>query len=81
MNIYKLWFNFWQGYDTYQGAVVIAKNEHQAMRMYPLSDTEAGNAQYKFQQNSEPAWDRCELIGPAPEGSVQRMILADFHAG
>lgn len=35
MNIYKIWADDWLGYDTYDSAIVVAKDEESAQHIHP----------------------------------------------
>lgn len=37
MNIYKIWVDSWLGYDTYDSAIVVAKDEEAARHIHPSS--------------------------------------------
>ena len=35
MNIYKIWVDGWLGYDTYDSAIVVARDEEAARHIHP----------------------------------------------
>lgn len=35
LNIYKIWVDDWLGYDTYDSAIVVAKDEESARHIHP----------------------------------------------
>lgn len=37
MNIYKIWVDGWLGYDTYDSAIVVARDEEAARHIHPAS--------------------------------------------
>ena len=40
LNIYKIWVDKWLGYDTYDSAIVVAKDEKTARHIHPCSTPE-----------------------------------------
>lgn len=37
LNIYKIWVDWWLGYDTYDSAIVVARDEESARHIHPDS--------------------------------------------
>ena len=77
MNLYKLWQDDNDDYDTYDSAVVCAESEDEAKS---IADTEF---------DSEPIYGswvarekvRCQLIGYAVSGMKKGIVVASFNAG
>jgi hypothetical protein len=90
MKIYKLTQDVNSGYDTYDGMIVIAKDENQAILMYPSYEN-IMSEEYDFSDNEWPghsySWAnkhsdvKIELLGNAGKNSKCRIVLASFNAG
>lgn len=95
MNIYLIWQNENNNYDTFDSAVVIAENEYEARCTHP-------NPEYKFIDNElyficedgtikkenysygwvdNPFKVEVELIGSASKGAKPRVVCTSFNAG
>lgn len=94
MNIYYIYQTEVRGYDTYDSAVVIAKNERAARCMHP-------NPYYHFKDNklyftykdgrvvednsdtwvNDPSKVNVQLIGAALPTESPRVVCASFNAG
>lgn len=75
--IYLISQNWSNGYDTYDSAVVIAKDEEGARNTPPAQyqDFTCGGAW------CDPRHVEVELIGMAIEGSEPGVVCASFNAG
>ena len=87
MNIYRIWQNDNEGYDTFDSAVVIAENEEKAKLIYPL-EREENVLHIKASDGADGAWVSCandvhaRFIGVADERyKEEAVILASFNAG
>ncbi len=90
MKIYKLTQDVNSGYDTYDGMIVIAKDENQARLMHP-SHNNITSEEYDFSDNKYPTYCsswvtnpsdvEIELLGTAEKNSKCRIVLASFNAG
>ena len=72
MKIWKISQTVNSGYDTYDSAIVAAKNEDDARKMA------VGDTRYTW---CAPEYVTVELIGTATRGSKSGIILASFNAG
>lgn len=84
MNIYKIWQEENDDYDTYDSAVVIAKNEEEAIDINPCGsgemDWESPTKMYSgWVQSRELV--KVEYMGEAKEGSLKGVIVASYNAG
>lgn len=43
MNIYKIWVDDWLGYDTFDSAIVVAKDEESARHIHPRGEARGWN--------------------------------------
>lgn len=80
MNLYLLTQDVNTGYDTYDSAIVAAKDEDFARKINPSESSKFGGYD---------AWDwavspdqvKVELIGKAVKGTLEGVVLASFNAG
>ena len=87
MNIYLISQEVNNGYDTYDSAVVCAKDESDARTIHPSSETvsyqsfrELPNEKY-FDTWAGISDIKVELIGKAVKGIERGVICASFNAG
>ena len=82
MNLYRISQDVNNGYDTYDSAVVAAKNEAAAKETHPNGG--------RWQGTDSGAWCtwaydlddvKVELIGTAVPGTEPGVIVASFNAG
>ena len=97
MNLYKIWQEVNNGYDTFDEAVVCAENQEEAIKFHP-----DGEYNYKEEDienkkawgvspntNADRSWGswakkkdvQVKKIGVADDTLVQGVIVASFHAG
>lgn len=88
MNIYRISQNAVKNYDTFDAAIVVAKDEDEARRLHPAATNkdayEALNPVYWISTTwaTHPAQVRVEYIGRADASFTEpRVILASFQAG
>lgn len=85
MNIYLISQNENNGYDTYDSAVVAAKNEEQARNTNPsdFNGTELMNWKDDIYGSwcSKPEKVKVTLLGTAVEGTPWSVLCASFNAG
>ena len=84
MKLFKISQNVNTGYDTYDSAIVCAKNEAEAKAMHPngnltYDDYEEGKTQYGTWCKKE--FVNVKYIGEAKEGLAKGIICASFNAG
>ena len=83
MNIYLISQEVNTGYDTYDSAVVVAKNEEDARTIHPGHhgceyENNNWNVWLKFEDRSEV---KVEFIGVADKTLERGVVLASFNAG
>lgn len=93
MNIYKIWVDELLGYDTYDSAIVVAKDEESARHIHPGGEArgwndETGRYDKPWYESDErlkywvkPERVNVRLVGTTdlfPEGTV---LCASFNAG
>ncbi len=81
MNIYKIFQEVNNDYDTYSSAVVVAENEEDARNMNPAGGTMDWKDGYFSCWVSSPEQVKVELIGKAAKGQDKGIVVASFHAG
>lgn len=85
MNLYYITQNVRSGWDTYDGAVVAAKNIKDARTIHPSNFTD--NNWWEEPQSPYSAWAHrldqveVELIGKAKRGVKRGVVVASFNAG
>ena len=79
MNLYLLTQSRAKGYDTYNGAIVCAKNPKEAKQVHPNGGTLSENDSGSWVRN--PDHVDCRLIGKAVRGVPLGVVLASFNAG
>ena len=77
MNLYYVWQDENNGYDTYDSFVVCAENEEEAKNTHPDGD---GNWR-RYTWASSPEKVKCELIGTASDNVERGIVIASFNAG
>lgn len=79
MNIYLISQTLNDGHDTFESAVVIAKDEDQARHTHPRSVDEPWN---EASEVWAPArYVVVEFVGKAPRGAKRAVVCASFNAG
>ena len=83
MNLYLLWQNKNNGYDTFDSVVVSAETEEEAKNIHPYGD---GRPVGATRGRDDRTWAPPEhvtvnLIGIAIDGTEKGVILASFNAG
>lgn len=97
MNIYKIWVDERLGYDTYDSAIVVAKDEDAARHIHPKNDLEDPVRGYNsktrrydkpWYESDEPIWDwtkpenvRVRLVGTTDLFPAGTVLCASFNAG
>lgn len=69
MNLYNVDIG-WQGYDTYSGAVICAKNRKHAVELM-----------LEYQTNDNNHAVTCNFIGKAAGHVTEGIVRDSFHAG
>lgn len=80
MNLYKISQTQNEGYDTYDSAVVAAKDEAMARKIHPDRSVPLGEW-LTYCWCEEPKHVKVELIGYAKPGTEPGVICASFNAG
>lgn len=83
MNLYKVWQDVNNDYDTYDSAVVCAENEDEAKQ---ISVDEFGGVPGDPDDFDDSTWTtidkiQCKLIGIADEDMTKGVVVASFNAG
>lgn len=78
MNLYLIWQDVNNGWDTYDSAVVVAKTEEEARNMLPYVPNEAYD--WKSGSWADPKYVQVRQIGHALAGETG-IICASFNAG
>lgn len=84
MNIYLISQNQNNGTDTYDSAVVVAKDESIAATLNPRTGKVMTDKEWKDPHSnwcSSPSKVKVELIGLAKMGLKQGLICSSFNAG
>lgn len=82
MNIYKISQSTNNGYDTFDSAIVIAKDESEARFIYPGSFDMKWPKEHIFNEWCElPEQVIVEYIGKAKPKSKKCVILASYNSG
>jgi hypothetical protein len=95
MNLYKIFQNVNEDWDTYDSAVVAAKSEEEARLIHPDDDHKwdtdrkewymvaSGGGRIYYNSGSWVTLDSVgvELIGKAVKGTPSGVIVASFNAG
>jgi len=85
MNLYLISQDVNNGYDTYDSAVVAAKNEEMARNTKPDAAYDISVYNFGFDCNGSWAYSpdqvKVELIGKAKAGTKPGVICASFNAG
>lgn len=79
MNLYLISQDVKTGWDTYDSAVVAAKDEEEARKIRP--DGRERDEDYYGAWAKKPEQVKVELIGKAVEGTEKGVILSSFNAG
>ena len=83
MKLFKIWQDVNSGYDTYDSAVVAAKNKKQARWIHPsswMNGSWDGNTS-KFSEWCSVQDVQVEYLGEAKEGTKAGVIVASYDAG
>lgn len=84
MNLYLLWQEENNDYDTYDSCIVCAENMDEARLIHPNSNYK-GYSQKDWESDLEwatsPENVHCRLIGKAESYIPKGVILASFNAG
>lgn len=80
MNLYLLTQNVNTGYDTYDSAIVAAKDEDSARKINPSEFSKFGGYN-AWDWAISPEQVTVKLIGKATKGTLEGVILASFNAG
>ena len=83
MNLYLLWQEVNNDYDTYDSCIVCAKNIDEAVKIHPANNP--GEDKIKNSDRIEE-WAAseniyCKLIGKADHNIPKGLVLASFNAG
>jgi len=83
MNLYLLWQDVNNDYDTYDSCIVCAENIDEAIKIHPANNP--GEDEIKCNERIEE-WATsenifCELIGKAESNVPKGLVLASFNAG
>lgn len=96
MNIYKIWVSSWLGYDTYDSAIVVAKDKETARHIHPGSTPENPVKGYNtktrcfdkpwYESDCIWEWTKPEnvnvtLVGTTDLFSEGTVLCASFNAG
>lgn len=80
MKLFLIWQEENNGYDTYDSAVVCAKDESDAKTMHPASGENIVNDEFGcWVRNTELVF--VKYIGTAVKGTERGVICASFNAG
>lgn len=85
MNIYKIYQDTNNDYDTFDSAIVYARDEERAKRLHPgggINENETEDGTYSSWTAVKNV--KVQLIGTAPENGDEYnegVILASFNAG
>ena len=77
MNLYFVWQDENNDYDTYDSFVVCAENEEEAKNTHPDGDVNWRSCTWA----SSPEKVKCELIGTASDNAERGIVIASFNAG
>lgn len=78
MNLYKIWQDVNNNFDTWESAVVAASTEEKARRTHPDIDHVRQNQPYGWCMVKDV---KVELIGVAVAGIKKGVICASYNAG
>lgn len=85
MNLYLLWQEVNNDYDTYDSCVVCAENMDEAIRIHPANNPreEPRDELWESLVNEWADLENiyCELIGKAAPGIPKGLVIASFNAG
>lgn len=91
LKIFRISQDVNNGYDTYDSAVVIARDENEARNIYPTKEYDDSVIQSDWAEQSRrrpygawcyaPEEVKVELIGVAKAGSVASVVVSSFNAG
>ena len=85
MNLYLLWQEVNNDYDTYDSCVVCAESISEAIQIHPANfqgfdtikvDDERSSSEWAAQENIY-----CRLLGKADPSVPKGLVLASFNAG
>lgn len=79
MNIYKIWVDSWLGYDTYDSAIVVAKDEETACYIHPGSTPENPVNGYNAETyRYDKAWYESDDLSPYLDWTKPEYVKAEF---
>ena len=96
MNIYKIWVDSWLGYDSYDSAIVVAKDKETARHIHPGDFPEDPVKGYNFKTGrfdkpwyesdcildwTKPENVNVTLVGTTDLFSEGTVLCASFNAG
>ena len=85
MNLYLIWQEINNNYDTFDSAIVCAENMDEAIRIHPANNPreEPKDVLWKYLINEWANLENihCELIGKAESHIPKGVVLASFNAG
>jgi len=82
MNIYKITLDIDLGYDSYDSAIVCARDEEEARGIHPSEDQGDWTSDYNMGTwVSDPKKVNVEYIGKCEIYDFPGVILASFNAG
>ena len=80
MKLFIIYQQYSDGYDTYDSAVVCAKNEEDAKTIHPGNGEHIqGNSYFGWVDNTD--YVTVKYIGTAVKGTERGVICASFNAG
>lgn len=83
MNLYKVWQDVNNNYDTYDSAVICAENENEAKQISidELVRVPADPSDYDYSTWATIDELQCKLIGTASSNTKKGIVVASFNAG
>ena len=93
MNIYKIWVDDWLGYDTFDSAIVVAKDEESARHIHPRGEARGWNRETHrydklWYESDEPldSWVMPERVNVRLVGTTEifhegTVLCASYNAG
>lgn len=82
MNLYLIFQHHNRGYNTYDGAVVVAENADIAKRMHPSSgELDVKPTMFSGNDWADPEYVNVVYLGKADIIDERKVICASFNAG
>lgn len=83
MNLYLLWQDANNDYDTYDSCIVCAEDMTEAIKIHPANNPGDYRENYWFCDRTWAAPEDiyCKLIGKADPSIPKGLVLASFNAG